>query len=153
MEENTVHQGGCLCGAVRVEVRGTPKRVGACHCRYCQLRSGSAFGVSVYFPHEDVTVLQGELKSYAYQTESGNTTENQFCTECGSNVLWKVGALPDYTGTAGGSYDPPTFWYEIQREVFQRSSADFVNLEAPESHATIPYYDPQVPEDGRLKGG
>ena len=89
MQDSTAHQGGCLCGAVRFEVRGTPKRVGACHCRYCQLRSGSAFGVSVYFPHEDVTVLQGELKSYAYQTESGNTTENQFCTECGSNVLWK----------------------------------------------------------------
>ena len=36
MEDNTVHQGGCLCGTVRFEAHGTPKRVGACHCRYCQ---------------------------------------------------------------------------------------------------------------------
>ena len=153
MRDSTVHQGGCLCGAVRFEALGTPKRVGACHCRFCQLRSGSAFGVSVYFPEDDVKVLQGELKSYQYQTETGNTTVNRFCTECGSTVLWKVGALPEYTGTAGGSYDPPTFWYDLQREVFKRSSADFVHLTAPESHPTIPYYDPQVPEADRLKGG
>ncbi len=35
------HRGGCLCGKVRYMTKEKPKIVGVCHCRYCQLRSGS----------------------------------------------------------------------------------------------------------------
>ena len=41
------HKGGCFCGAVRYETVGKPVRVSLCHCRYCQLRTGTAL-VSVF---------------------------------------------------------------------------------------------------------
>ena len=43
------HSGGCACGKVRYHSIGKPVRTGLCHCRYCQLRTGTAFGISVYF--------------------------------------------------------------------------------------------------------
>jgi hypothetical protein len=47
--ENTtmelLHEGGCLCGEARYVVSGYPEPRGVCHCRYCQLRTGSAFYV------------------------------------------------------------------------------------------------------------
>ena len=43
------HEGGCVCGAVRYRTEGTPLRVSACHCTFCQKRTGSAFGVGAYF--------------------------------------------------------------------------------------------------------
>lgn len=49
-----IHEGGCLCGAVRYRARNQPARTSACHCTFCQRRTGSAFGVGAYFKQEDV---------------------------------------------------------------------------------------------------
>lgn len=44
------HEGGCLCGAVRYRTEGLPVFTIVCHCRACQHRTGSAFGIGAYFP-------------------------------------------------------------------------------------------------------
>ena len=49
--------GGCSCGKVRYKTLGYPSVSAVCHCRYCQLRSGSAFGVLVYFLEDNLKVL------------------------------------------------------------------------------------------------
>ena len=59
------HEGGCLCGSVRYQVTGAPEVASICHCRYCQLRSGSAFGISVYFAQDQV-----QLGEFVLQSES-----------------------------------------------------------------------------------
>ena len=41
MSDKEIHQGGCACGENRYETSGNPERARVCHCRYCQLRSGS----------------------------------------------------------------------------------------------------------------
>ena len=67
-----MHEGGCLCGAVRYRVTNAPFRTGVCHCRFCQRRTGSAFGVGVYFKKDDFALTRGSLKSYEYRSdESG----------------------------------------------------------------------------------
>ena len=38
---------------------GQPVRAGVCHCRYCQLRAGSAFGTLVYFSLEKLQLRSG----------------------------------------------------------------------------------------------
>jgi hypothetical protein len=44
MDESNIHEGGCLCGAVRYRVSRQPEFALACHCRYCQKRHGIALG-------------------------------------------------------------------------------------------------------------
>ena len=68
MEE---HQGGCLCGQLRYITKGAPDRAAVCHCRYCQLRSGSAFGNLVYFADDQIEIVAGELKDFHFTSESG----------------------------------------------------------------------------------
>jgi hypothetical protein len=55
-----IHEGGCLCGAVRYRAKNEPVRRAVCHCRGCQRRTGSAFGIGAYFRDGDVE-LTGEL--------------------------------------------------------------------------------------------
>jgi hypothetical protein len=149
------HTGGCLCGEVRFEVEGEPSMVGLCHCRYCQLRTGSAFGISIYFPTTNVNVISGDFDKYSYNTTSGGKVEVERCKTCGTSLFWelKLKKLKGPKGTAGGSYDPPTFWYKIEHEVFARSKANFCTIDPPVSY-TASFAPSSVMEKGpRLTGG
>lgn len=69
--------GGCLCGAVRLEISAAPLRVGVCHCLDCRKRQGAIFHTFAVFPRDAVTVT-GETR--AYQTR-------HFCPTCGSPLF------------------------------------------------------------------
>ncbi|MGG7565185.1 GFA family protein [Rhodovulum sp. DZ06] len=147
------HEGGCLCGAVRFRTTGAPAKAVACHCRGCQLRTGSALGVSAYFPESQVEILSGELRPYTFTTESGRDFTNHFCAICGGQVMWRLEALPGLLGLAAGMFDPPSFWFAVEREVFARSRASFLSLSVADSHDTSPGYAPCRAEDPARMGG
>lgn len=73
--------GGCLCGAVRLEARRTPDRVGICHCLDCRKHHGAVFYAAAIFPAEAVTVT-GETRDWAGR---------HFCPRCGSSVFARTG--------------------------------------------------------------
>lgn len=147
------HEGGCACGAVRYRTTGAPARAAVCHCRYCQLRTGSAFGVSTYFEDDKVEIRQGALTDYEFQTESGRSFTTRFCPRCGTTVFWRLGLFDGMTGVAGGTFDPPSFWYPVTREVFTRSKAPFVSLDVSDSSETSSSFAPSCEEALPLKGG
>ena len=148
-----LHHGGCLCGKVRYQTEGMPVRSGVCHCRYCQLRAGSAFGVLVYFPADRFSLTAGRCHEYSFISESNKTWVNSFCASCGTTVFSKLEVWPGDIGVAGGTFDPPSFWYDISGEVFTRSKAHFVGEIATKHHLeTFHSYDPQRPEQERLGG-
>ena len=84
--------------------------------------------------------MSGELKKFEYTTESGNKVTTQFCVECGTSLFWNVEIFPGMTGIGGGTFDPPTFWYNINREVFCRSKAYFSKNEIGAKFETSPTF-------------
>ena len=121
-----VHEGGCSCGAVRYRVASTPMRTSVCHCRFCQRRTGSAFGIGIFFRDEDVEFLRGELKTYEHRSdETHRWLRMQFCAICGNTISWTVEALPGVRAIAGGSLDDPD-WLELNRHVWLRSAQRWV---------------------------
>ena len=152
MENKEKHSGGCACGKVRFYSIGKPVKTGLCYCRYCQLRTGTAFGISVYFIKDNLVIESGNLKKYPFTTESGNTFETSFCTNCGTSMFWTLSHMPDLMGAAGGTYDPPTFWFDIHREIFKRTKPEYVSINCPENHETSPTYNPKTDDPPRLSG-
>ncbi len=147
------HQGGCACGKARYEVTDNPIRTRVCHCRYCQLRSGSPFGVGVWFDQAQVKFLKGNYKQYKFKTESGNDFETNFCENCGSSVFWTINPLmKDKVAIAGGSFDPPAFWFDVSAEIFTRSKAPFVNISCEEHFETSATYKPVQKDEDRFDG-
>jgi len=73
--------GGCLCGAVRVEARGAPDRVGLCHCLDCRKHHGALFYAAAIFPEEAVTVT-GDTRSFHGR---------HVCPVCGGSVFARTG--------------------------------------------------------------
>ena len=122
------HEGGCVCGNVRYRTTGDPTRISLCSCTWCQKRTGSTMGLSVYFLKDDVEFVQGDLGSYRLTSDGGRWIEQNFCTNCGSALTWTLEFRPDDRGIAGGTFDQPTFWYKPERYVFARSKPDWLTI-------------------------
>jgi hypothetical protein len=115
-----IHEGGCLCGAVRYRVTAEPVRASICHCRNCQRRTGSAFGIGAYFRQADVE-FQDSMKSFEYRSdESGRWLRTEFCPNCGTTLSWTAEVLVGLRAIAGGSFDDPN-WLQIDRHGWTRS--------------------------------
>ena len=100
----------CSCGSLRAEATGEPALLVVCHCSECQRRTGSAFGVSAYFPKEQVGA-EGPSRVYVRGSDSGRKIEQHFCLECASTVFWYSESFPDLIGVAFGAFaDPSMPW-------------------------------------------
>src|SRR3954447_4347857 len=114
-----IREGGCHCGAVRFRATREPVRKPPCHCRSCQRRTGSAFGMGAYFNESDVE-LRGELRTYEHRSdESGRWLKMQFCPTCASSVTWTLELYPGLRALAVGSFDDPD-WLPISRHLWAR---------------------------------
>ncbi len=111
---------------MRYQVSGQPLRSGACHCTYCQKRTGSAFGIGHYFDAAAVTFNDAPRSRYTHHSdETGRALEQEFCPRCGSVVSWLAEALPAARAIAGGSLDDPNA-FAVRRHVWLRSAHSWV---------------------------
>jgi hypothetical protein len=103
--EPTERTARCACGAGSITVAGDPRLNGVCHCTNCKQRTGSAFGISCYFPRSAVTRRHGPTSVYAFHhAAQKHDQERHFCPSCGTTLFWYVSTLPDLIGIAGGCF-------------------------------------------------
>jgi hypothetical protein len=107
--------GQCGCGRVRITVEGEPVLVAACHCDFCQKRTGGVFGVQAYFSEDQCVEIAGDTKVYnglevdGINSAAGKPIDYHFCSTCGSTVYWTVEGQPGTTMVAiavGNLVDP-----------------------------------------------
>ncbi|RST29991.1 GFA family protein [Sphingomonas ginkgonis] len=117
-----VTRGGCLCGAVRVEARGEPKRVGLCHCLDCRKHHGALFFAAAIFAAEAVSV-SGETRAWskpAADPEAPHASgARHFCPTCGSSLFGRWGEEVDlHLGTldAPDQFRPSYELWTVRRE-------------------------------------
>jgi len=79
--------GGCLCGTVRYRLASSPTDAGWCHCRTCQLNSGSPAMAFATVPTVDFVIESGA--DAIGHTPSSNTGERWFCRSCGTPLLMR----------------------------------------------------------------
>jgi hypothetical protein len=78
-------RGSCFCGAVQVEVTGSPAAMGYCHCSSCrQWSAGPVNAFSLWSP-ESVRVTQGEERVASYAKTPASV--RKWCTTCGGHLL------------------------------------------------------------------
>jgi hypothetical protein len=83
----SVHQGGCLCGALRFETHAAPTSVSLCHCRMCAKHTGAPFAMLAVYPAEAVSI-SGE--TYGYR--SSERVDRRGCANCGATVYITAGS-------------------------------------------------------------
>ena len=98
-----MHTGGCLCGAVRYRVEGTPLASGICHCRTCRKAASAPVLPYLVFPAEAFVLTAGTPAEYA----SSPGVTRQFCAACGSPLTYRTAAAPDRIDVMTCSLDDP----------------------------------------------
>lgn len=116
------HGGGCLCGAVRYEVRGALRPVVNCHCGQCRRFHGH-HGAYTGAGWDDVTMRDGgNLRWY----RSSDRARRGFCALCGSSLFWDKDGR-GFLAIAAGSLDQPTGLATV-RHIFTADRADYYEI-------------------------
>lgn len=99
-ERGAPRTGGCLCGAVRYEVRSALRPVVACHCTQCRRVTGHFLAATAARRADFKLTRDAGLKWY----ESSSEARRGFCAHCGSTLFWE-GHGRDYISIAAGTLD------------------------------------------------
>ena len=129
----TVHEGGCLCGAVRYATNDNPIRVHVCFCRFCQRATGSNAMVEPLFARAAHAVIQGAPATFDLPSGgSGKNIRIHFCRSCGTKLFQEFERVPDLIGVYAGTFDQPGW--------FERSPANtrFIFLESAQDGTILP---------------
>ena len=97
--------GGCMCGAVRYELRSDPFDCGWCHCRTCQLNSGAPAMVFASVQHGDWVAFEGHDKVRTIRSSSFGRRAS--CAECGTPLYMQVDHQPETTDFSVATLDDP----------------------------------------------
>ena len=118
-------EGGCHCGSVRYVCSEEPITVVNCHCGDCQKIAGSAFITGVLVPEGSVKI-NGEMKSYRVEADSGNGITRNFCPTCGTRILVEleggIGIGVSYTTMDDNS------WLEPAVEFYAAKAQPWITL-------------------------
>lgn len=78
--------GACFCAKIEYEAEIDEGAVAICHCRDCQVFSGSAFRTSGIVPPERFRFTRGSPRYFDKQADSGAVRRMAFCGECGTHL-------------------------------------------------------------------
>lgn len=98
-------EGGCACGAVRYRLASDPFDAGWCHCRTCQLNSGSPAMAFASVPVADFQFTQGEDAVGRFASSAGG--ERLFCARCGTPLLMRDSDQPRTADFSLATLDEP----------------------------------------------
>jgi hypothetical protein len=79
------HKGSCFCGAVTLEVTGSPEAMGYCHCSSCRSWSGGPVNAFSLWRPTSVKVTSGaeHVGTFAKTPMS----HRKFCKKCGGHLM------------------------------------------------------------------
>lgn len=79
------HIGACFCGAVKLQVEGTPEAMGYCHCRSCRSWSGGPVNAFVLWKPDSVRVTLGADHVATFQKTP--LSQRKYCNKCGGHLM------------------------------------------------------------------
>jgi hypothetical protein len=100
-----VTSGGCLCGAVRYEVRGPLRGVIVCHCSECRRWSGQAWAATAA-QRDDFALVSGATLRWIESPKSDARASRGFCSKCGACLFCDAPGR-DMISIGAGSLDEP----------------------------------------------
>lgn len=130
--------GGCACGELRYRLASPPMFVHCCHCRNCQLQTGSAFVINLLIESARVKKVQGTPVAVAVPRENGLHRIFR-CARCQIAVWSEYSGRSEVLFVRAGTLDDPA-GVAPDVHIYTRSKLPWVSL-PPSVPAFAEYYD------------
>lgn len=132
------HLGRCTCGEIRFRLTARPLVVHACHCRWCQRETGTAFALNAMIETDRVQRLSGTPELLDTPSASGRGQKIARCPRC------RVAVWSHYPGSGpavafvrvGSLLDPDRLPPDIH--IFTSTKQPWLRL--PEGVPAVPEY-------------
>ncbi len=131
--DQQIHEGSCLCGAVKFTVVGELAPPSACHCSKCRKHTGH-FEAGTDVPRSAVTVSGGDRVTWFQSSEK---VRRGFCSVCGSSLFFDITHI-DRIGLSMGAFDTPTRT-QLTMHIFVADKGDYYDIaDGLPQHRTVP---------------
>ncbi|RWA07599.1 hypothetical protein EKO27_g7506 [Xylaria grammica] len=135
--------GSCLCGSIKVAIKGAPVSTNICHCTSCQKSTGAAFASLAAFRASEIIYTESEpsiLKTYDdTSSESGRLVKRKFCGRCGSPVGGSREGFEEFSIVPIGILEGDKSDLKPPVELFHKSKIDWIpTLEGSQLFETLP---------------
>ena len=112
-------EGGCLCGAFRYKSDAEPLFSVNCHCRDCQMTTGSTHLPVVGIPSATMSHI-GDITWHETTPDRDGTARRAFCPTCGTPVFGQADGA-DVMFVHVITLDDPS-WFAPQMDIYESSA-------------------------------
>jgi hypothetical protein len=117
-----MHNGSCLCGAVRFEVSAALPPPEACHYSQCRRQSGH-FWASTDVSRAALAIHGAEQLTWYRSSEK---VRRGFCSKCGSVLFWDREGR-ETIAIAMGAFESPTET-KLAKHIFVANKGDYYEI-------------------------
>ena len=121
MEFKAMHQGTCLCGAVRISARTRNNSVGVCHCVMCRTWSGGPL-----LAVECESDVEFEGTEHISIFNSSEWASRGFCQTCGTHLFYRLKREEHYAIPVG-LFDDNAEW-RLGEQIFIEQKPSFYSF-------------------------
>jgi len=114
----------CLCGNVKLKIKGKLRYVVNCHCSQCMKTHGN-FAAYTSCSEDNITYIKKRtLKWY----RSSKIAKRGFCSKCGASMFYKL-LKSDNVSIAAGMFHNPTK-LKTHSNIFTKGKLDYYKLDS-----------------------
>ena len=121
-KKNSSKIASCLCGGIKISVKGKLRNVSNCHCSQCMKTHGN-FAAYTACPEENITFINKKSLKWF---KSSNIAKRGFCSTCGASIFYKQ-IKSDKISIAAGVFEYPTKLKTVSN-IFTKGKLDYYTL-------------------------
>ena len=113
----------CLCGGVKLKIKGKLRHVSNCHCSQCMKTHGN-YAAYTATPEQDIQFIKKRTLKWF---KSSKKAKRGFCNKCGGSMFFKfLGS--DNISIAAGMFKNPTK-LKTTMNIFTKGKLDYYKLD------------------------
>jgi len=120
----TLKIANCLCGGVKIKIKGTLRHVINCHCSQC-LKTHGNFAAYTSCPEDRIDFINKRtLKWY----RSSKIAKRGFCATCGASIFYKLLRSENISIAAGMFHNPTKL--KTRLNIYTKGKLDYYKLDS-----------------------